>query len=163
RADLVANTKRCILAYWQHPLFSSSGSAFNSSIKPLWDDLYAAHADIAVNGHYQVYERFAPQTPAEVADPDDGIRQFTVGTGGVGAGASVSPSGVALGLAEGAATITATSEGRSGSSALTVTAPPPGSPLILVGAGDIADCSSTRDEATAALLDNIPGTVFANG
>ena len=265
RADLVANTKRCILAYWQHPLFSSSGSAFNSSIKPLWDDLYAAHADIAVNGHYQVYERFAPQTPAEVADPDDGIRQFTVGTGGIGAQgfsttirpnsevrssgtfgvleltlgagayswqfipvagqtftdtgsgachdhvavasvtvspastsvpvgesaqftatpmdaegnplsgrtvtwqssdgavASVSPSGVALGLAEGAATITATSEGRSGSSALTVTAPPPGSPLILVGAGDIADCSSTRDEATAALLDNIPGTVFANG
>jgi len=29
-----------------------------------------------------VYERFALQTPAGVADPDRGIRQFVVGTGG---------------------------------------------------------------------------------
>jgi hypothetical protein len=38
---------------------------------------------------------------------------------------------------------------------------PPGT--ILVGAGDIASCSSTGDEATAALLDTIPGTVFILG
>lgn len=36
-------------------------------------------------------------------------------------------------------------------------------PFILVGAGDIASCSSTGDEATAALLDAIPGTVFTTG
>ena len=36
---------------------------------------------------------------------------------------------------------------------------------ILVGAGDIANCgpNSTRDSATANLLDNIPGTVFTLG
>lgn len=34
---------------------------------------------------------------------------------------------------------------------------------VLVGAGDIADCSRPQDEATAALLDNIPGTVFTTG
>lgn len=34
---------------------------------------------------------------------------------------------------------------------------------ILVGAGDIADCASSGDEATAALLDTIPGTVFTLG
>lgn len=34
---------------------------------------------------------------------------------------------------------------------------------ILVGAGDIADCASDGDEATAALLDGIPGTVFTAG
>ena len=34
---------------------------------------------------------------------------------------------------------------------------------MLVGAGDIAVCNSTGDEATAALLDNIPGTVFTLG
>ena len=34
---------------------------------------------------------------------------------------------------------------------------------ILVGAGDIAACSSLGDEATARLLDNIPGTVFTAG
>lgn len=35
--------------------------------------------------------------------------------------------------------------------------------VTLVGAGDIASCSSTGDEATAALLDGIPGTVFTLG
>jgi hypothetical protein len=34
---------------------------------------------------------------------------------------------------------------------------------VLVGAGDIADCSLTQDEETANLLDNIPGTVFTLG
>ena len=34
---------------------------------------------------------------------------------------------------------------------------------MLVGAGDIASCSSTGDEATAALLDTIGGTVFTTG
>jgi hypothetical protein len=34
---------------------------------------------------------------------------------------------------------------------------------VLVGAGDIADCAADGDEATAALLDGIPGTVFTAG
>lgn len=34
---------------------------------------------------------------------------------------------------------------------------------VLVGAGDIAGCSSPGDEATADLLDNIEGTVFTTG
>ncbi|MBA3585846.1 MAG: PKD domain-containing protein [Gemmatimonadetes bacterium] len=34
---------------------------------------------------------------------------------------------------------------------------------VLVGAGDIASCSSGGDEITAALLDAIPGTVFTAG
>src|SRR5919199_4154075 len=34
---------------------------------------------------------------------------------------------------------------------------------VLVGAGDIASCLITGDEATAALLDNIAGTVFTAG
>lgn len=34
---------------------------------------------------------------------------------------------------------------------------------VLVGAGDIAACESSGDEATARLLDNIPGTVFTAG
>jgi hypothetical protein len=37
-------------------------------------------------------------------------------------------------------------------------------PAVLVGAGDIADCTDlTGAEATAKLLDQIPGTVFAAG
>ena len=34
---------------------------------------------------------------------------------------------------------------------------------VLVGAGDIATCTSSGDEATAALLDTIPGNVFTTG
>ena len=35
--------------------------------------------------------------------------------------------------------------------------------VTLVGAGDIADCTNTNDETTAALLSNIPGTVITLG
>jgi hypothetical protein len=41
-----------------------------------------------------------------------------------------------------------------------VVAPPPD---VLVGAGDIAKCNSVGDEATASLLDGLPGTVFTAG
>jgi hypothetical protein len=34
---------------------------------------------------------------------------------------------------------------------------------LLTGAGDIASCSTTKDEATAALLDGIGGEVFTLG
>jgi len=34
---------------------------------------------------------------------------------------------------------------------------------VLVGAGDIADCTKTGDSLTANLMDTIPGTVFAAG
>ena len=42
-------------------------------------------------------------------------------------------------------------------------APTPGLPFVLVGAGDIASCTSTGDEATATLLDSIGGSVFTLG
>jgi acid phosphatase type 7 len=35
--------------------------------------------------------------------------------------------------------------------------------VVLVGAGDITNCSRNQDEQTAQLLDNIPGTVFTAG
>jgi len=83
RGDLAANTKPCTLAYWHHPRFNSGASHGNDiDVAPFWDALYEFNADVILNGHEHVYERFAPQTPAAVADPVRGIRQFTVGTGG---------------------------------------------------------------------------------
>jgi len=83
RADLAANPKNCTLAYWHHPRFNSGASHGNDTdVAPFWDALYAANADVILNGHEHVYERFAPQTPGAVADNVRGIRQFTVGTGG---------------------------------------------------------------------------------
>lgn len=83
RADLAAHTNVCTLAYWHHPRFNSGAShGNNTDVAPFWDALYQYGADVILNGHEHVYERFAPQTPAAVADPAAGIRQFTVGTGG---------------------------------------------------------------------------------
>jgi len=84
RADLAANTRQCTLAIWHHPRFSSAGTALRPEVQPFWDDLYAAGAELVLNAHYELYERFAPQTPAGVLDLQRGIRQFTVGTGGIG-------------------------------------------------------------------------------
>jgi tRNA A-37 threonylcarbamoyl transferase component Bud32 len=73
----------CTLAYWHHPLFSfSMGSGPSPEVKPLWDALYAARADIVLNGHSHNYQRWRPQDPDQNADPARGIREFVVGTGG---------------------------------------------------------------------------------
>ena len=82
KADLAANPKKCTLAYWHHPRFSSGDHGNNSSTQPLYQALYDANADVILTGHDHSYERFAPQTATGVADPARGIRQFVVGTGG---------------------------------------------------------------------------------
>ena len=48
------------------------------------------------------------------------------------------------------------------STAGAVTVDPVGSD-VLVGAGDIADCTATQDSATAAIVARTPGTVFTLG
>ena len=53
-------------------------------MKPLWDALSAAGAEVVVSGHDHSYERFAPQTATGVGSDATGVREFIVGTGGVG-------------------------------------------------------------------------------
>ncbi|MGE5759302.1 MAG: Ig-like domain-containing protein, partial [Gemmatimonadota bacterium] len=91
RADLAAHPNQCTLAYYHHPLYSSasgsgSGGATYSGVQTFVNDLYAAHADLVMNGHRHIYERIAPMTPDGTADPAFGIRGFIVGTGGDGGG-----------------------------------------------------------------------------
>jgi hypothetical protein len=52
KADLAAHPARCTLAYWHNPLFDSKDNP-NTAIRPLWDVLYAAGADVVVasSGH----------------------------------------------------------------------------------------------------------------
>jgi hypothetical protein len=84
--DLAATTQPCILAFWHHPYFNSGavhGSAAPSGAKAFLDDLYAAGADLVLNGHEHNYQRYAKQTP--VGQPSAlGFREFVVGTGGRG-------------------------------------------------------------------------------
>jgi chitodextrinase len=80
-ADLAAHQNTCTLAYWHIPLFSSGGRAA-SNMRSLWTLLYNNNADLALEGHDHIYERFAPQTSAGALDTARGIRSFIVGTGG---------------------------------------------------------------------------------
>ena len=85
RADLAASRAQCTVAMWHHPRFSSGSThGNNTAVGPLWDALYDYGADLVVNGHEHVYERFGPQRPDATADKASGIRQITVGTGGAG-------------------------------------------------------------------------------
>lgn len=85
KEDLAKHPNACILAYGHHALFSSGffkRHAVHPELKPLWEDLYAAHADLVLAGHEHSYERFSPQDPEGKADPANGIREIVVGTGG---------------------------------------------------------------------------------
>ena len=82
-ADLAKDPKTCTLAYFHYPLFSSGEYRPGiREVKPLWEALYAAEVDVVLNGHDHNYQRFAPQDPNGKADPQRGIREFVVGTGG---------------------------------------------------------------------------------
>jgi hypothetical protein len=81
RQDLGSHPTLCALAYMHFPLFSSGHYAV-PSVRPLWQALYDAGADVVLAGHDHVYERFAPKSPDGAIDFERGIRQFTVGTGG---------------------------------------------------------------------------------
>jgi hypothetical protein len=82
RADLAANRSRCTIAIFHHPRFYHGTFNRNMSVEPFWAALYEADADVVVNGHFHLYERYALLKPDGSADPERGIRQFTVGTGG---------------------------------------------------------------------------------
>jgi uncharacterized protein YjiK len=83
QADLAANQSVCTLAMDHAPRFSSGDLGNQVALQDFWEILYAAGADIVLSGHDHHYERFAPQDPNGIADPN-GIRQFVVGTGGRG-------------------------------------------------------------------------------
>ena len=85
KEDLAKHPNVCILAYGHHALFSSGvfrRHAVHPELKQLWEDLYAARADVVLAGHEHSYERFAAQDPEGKADPANGIREIVAGTGG---------------------------------------------------------------------------------
>lgn len=85
RAALEQQRTPCTMAVWHHPLFSSGpsgGTTPGTSMRDMWALLEANRAEVILNGHDHLYERFARQTSTGAADPVNGIRQFTAGTGG---------------------------------------------------------------------------------
>jgi hypothetical protein len=85
RADLGAHPTHCTLSYWHHPLFSSGVKpehALHPEMRPIWQALYEAGAELVVNGHEHNYERFALQDPDGNPDPRRGVREIVAGLGG---------------------------------------------------------------------------------
>jgi hypothetical protein len=79
--DLAANTRKCVLAVWHQPRWTSGRHPDDSTSASWWNLLYQYKADIIANGHNHNYERFNLINPSEKAAAD-GIREFVVGTGG---------------------------------------------------------------------------------
>lgn len=83
--DLKVNQRTCTLAFWHHPHFTSGHYAESADAKDrsgiFWDKLSKYRADVVLNGHDHLYERFWTQAP-NGGPSSEGIRQFTVGTGG---------------------------------------------------------------------------------
>jgi calcineurin-like phosphoesterase family protein len=85
---LAASPARCTMAIWHRPLYTSSAEPDNVhhdvGVRPWWNVLYGARADLVLNGHAHNYERFAELRPDGGVDTTRGIREIVVGTGGSG-------------------------------------------------------------------------------
>lgn len=84
KADLAAHPVACTLAAWHEPRFSSGDHDSTGAVDPFWRDLNAAKAELVLSGHDHDYERFAPLDARGQQNARTGVRQFVVGTGGVG-------------------------------------------------------------------------------
>jgi hypothetical protein len=82
-ADLAANTKPCIAAFWHQPLFTGQKNQA-AAYRAWWNVLYSAHADVVLNGHVHNYQRYGALDPTGASDPVNGITEYVVGTGGEG-------------------------------------------------------------------------------
>lgn len=83
--ELTARPARCVMALWHTPLFTSSREVIPAParlVRPFWQALYAAGADVIIGGHSHQYERFAKTDWRGTVDLTHGIRHFVVGTGG---------------------------------------------------------------------------------
>jgi hypothetical protein len=82
QADLAANPRACIGAYWHRPLRTTvEGGVGEPAMNATYDLLDRAGADFVLFGHSHIYERWARMDSAGRVT-SNGIRNFTVATGG---------------------------------------------------------------------------------
>ncbi len=84
KADLAANHSACTVAYWHQPTYSPANGLGEEGTTAVafWKLLYQYNADLVLNGHDHLYARYRPLNPSGNYDPQNGIREFVVGTGG---------------------------------------------------------------------------------
>lgn len=80
--DLAAHPSLCALAYWHKPRWSSGWNhGSDPGLQALWQTLYNAKAELVINGHDHIYERFAEMN-ASGSPVSPGLREIIAGTGG---------------------------------------------------------------------------------
>ena len=82
KQDLADHPRKCVLAYWHRPRFSSGAHGNSLDQDALWRILAAARADVVLSAHDHDYERYVPMDASGDADPAKGVTQMVVGTGG---------------------------------------------------------------------------------
>jgi len=90
-ADLAANPRECVAAFWHEPRFSSGPHGDQTNMAAVWSALYAAGAELVLSGHDHDYERLLPMDPSGNLDTAHGIMSVVVGTGGAGEVTSFTP------------------------------------------------------------------------
>jgi hypothetical protein len=79
--DLAATDRRCVIAAWHHPRWSTGIAGSDARTADLFRTLYDHDVELVLSGHEAHYERFEPVDPDGRRD-ERGVRQFVVGTGG---------------------------------------------------------------------------------
>jgi chitodextrinase len=82
KTDLAGSGARCVMAIWHKPRFTAGNYSDMSEFQPFWDALYAANADVVINGHDHNYQRYLPLNPSGARDDARGLVEFVAGTGG---------------------------------------------------------------------------------
>ncbi len=82
RQDLGQHPAACTLAFWNRPRFTGGADGEEPATGVLWADLERAGAEVILNGHEHMYERFTPQSARRVYDPSGGLVEIVSGTGG---------------------------------------------------------------------------------
>ena len=82
RAELTSRASRCSLAYWHHPVINDGPHGDSGQMRAIWRLLFEHGVDVVLAGHDHNYQRFPALDGNLQRDPQRGIRQFIVGTGG---------------------------------------------------------------------------------
>ena len=75
-------SKKCTIALWHHPRFSSGQHGDNPEMADLWNTLQDYDAEIVLSGHDHGYERFLPMNSDGTGGGSEAIASWVVGGGG---------------------------------------------------------------------------------
>jgi acid phosphatase type 7 len=91
RDDLAKHPATCVLGMWHVPVFSSGHGGDIGLMRPMWQALEDAGAELVLSGNQHSYERFRAQTANGDASASRGIVEIVAGTGGALASSFGSP------------------------------------------------------------------------